>query len=262
ADLEKLINNRISSFIIEKRYLHKQGHVVWAKVSVSLLRSASGQPASLISICEDITAQRQAQEQLRLLTTSIKHLNDIVIITDADRVGDASPRIRFFNDAFERHIGYSREEVSGRLPRFLRGPNTQADVRQRIRSALERWQPVREEIINYTKNGEEFWLELDIVPVADDSGWYTHWVAVERDITERKQTEQALANSQAFLRMASHMVSLGAWAVNLPDMRLEWSEELRMIHGVPADYQPSVHHALDFYTDDCKDTVRNAFERC
>src|SRR5690606_31646791 len=67
ADLEKLINNRISSFIIEKRYLHKQGHIVWAKVSVSLLRSASGQPASLISICEDITAQRQAQEQLRLL---------------------------------------------------------------------------------------------------------------------------------------------------------------------------------------------------
>jgi len=262
TDLEHLLSNRIPSFIIEKRYLHKQGNVVWGRLCVSLLRSASGQPSSIIAICEDITAQKKTQEQLRLLNTSIHRLNDIVMITEAEPISEPGPRILFVNDAFQRHTGYSREEVIGRSPRFLRGPNTQSDVSRRIREALERWQPVREEIINYKKNGEEFWLELDIVPVADDTGWYTHWVAVERDITERKRTEQALTNSQTFLRMASRMVRLGAWAVNLPDMKLEWSEEVRAIHGVDANYQPSVAHALDFYNDHSRSIIREAFERC
>jgi PAS domain S-box-containing protein len=262
TELEHLLSNRIPSFIIEKRYLHKQGHVVWGRLCVSLLRSASGQPSSIIAIGEDITTQKKTQEQLRLLNASIQRLNDIVMITEAEPISEPGPRILFVNDAFERHTGYSREEVIGRSPRFLRGPNTQPEVNQRIRKALERWQPVREEIINYKKNGEEFWLELDIVPVADDTGWFTHWVAVERDITERKRTEQVLASSQAFLRMASHMVRLGAWAVNLPDMEVEWSEEVRTIHGVDNHYEPRVENALDFYTADSRSIIQEAFQRC
>jgi signal transduction histidine kinase/ActR/RegA family two-component response regulator len=55
---------------------------------------------------------------------------------------------------------------------------------------------VRAEVLNYTKSGQELWLELDILPLADETGWHTHWVAVERDITERRRLEQQVLRAQ------------------------------------------------------------------
>lgn len=136
--------------------------------------------------------RHQSQQHLRLLETGIARLNDIVMITEAEPIDHFGPRILFVNDAFERVTGYSREEVIGKSPRILQGEHTQKDELRKIRQALVDWQPVRAEVINYKKSGEEIWLELDIVPISDDTGWYTHWVAVERDITQRKQAESKI----------------------------------------------------------------------
>jgi PAS domain S-box-containing protein len=130
------------------------------------------------------------QAQLRLLQTCVSRLNDIVLITEAEPIEEPGPRIVFVNDAFEKHTGFASAEVLGLTPRILQGPATSRQALERIRAALLRWQPVREEVLNYARDGREIWLELDIVPVADDSGWYTHWVAIERDITERKAIEE------------------------------------------------------------------------
>ena len=144
----------------------------------------------------DVTETRASMAQLRLLESAVARLNDIVLITEAEPVDEPGPRIVFVNEAFVQRTGYTREEVIGQSPRILQGPNTQRDALDRIRKALCDWQPVRAELINYTKDGEEFWLELDIVPLADSKGWYTHWVAVERDVTERKRTAELLRQSQ------------------------------------------------------------------
>lgn len=133
--------------------------------------------------------RQRAEHQLKLLQTSVEHLNDLILITEAEPVSEPGPKILFVNDAFTRRTGYTSEEALGRTPRFLQGPQTQRDELDRIRAALNAWQPVRAELINYTKSGEPFWLQLDIVPVADASGWYTHWVSVERDITDAKRAE-------------------------------------------------------------------------
>ncbi len=144
----------------------------------------------------DVTESRAATAQLRLLEAAVARLNDIVLITEAEPVDDPGPRIVFVNDAFVQRTGYTREEVIGKSPRMLQGPKTQREELDRIRKALSNWQPVRAELINYTKAGEEFWLELDIVPLADAKGWFTHWVSVERDVTERKRTAEQLRQSQ------------------------------------------------------------------
>lgn len=140
----------------------------------------------------DVTERRQSQEQLLLLQTSISRLNDLVLITEAGPVDAPGPRIVFVNDAFERHTGYSRSEVMGQTPRLLQGERTQRVELDRIRKALQQAQPVRAELINYKKNGEQFWLELDIVPVDYFSRGLTHWVAVARDITTRKAAEEEI----------------------------------------------------------------------
>lgn len=150
----------------------------------------------LTGVLQDITTQHDALAQLRLLETCVSRLNDIVLITEAEPFDEPGPRIVFVNDAFERRTGYSREEVIGKTPRILQGPKTQRPELDRMNAALKKWQPVRAELINYTKTGEEFWIELDMVPVANTEGWFTHWVAVERDITERKLAEQAIRDSE------------------------------------------------------------------
>lgn len=144
----------------------------------------------------DVTVQRQEKEQLKLLSSAVSRLNDIIMITEAEPIDEPGPRTVFVNEAFEKRTGYTRQEAIGTSPRILQGPKTNRAELDRIRVALEKWQPVRAQLINYTKSGEEFWLELDIVPLADESGWYTHWVAVERDITEQKAMQEQLAASQ------------------------------------------------------------------
>lgn len=140
----------------------------------------------------DVTARYQAQEQLMLLEGSIARLNDLVIITEAGPFAEPGPRIVFVNEAFERRTGYTRQEVLGRTPRLLQGPNTQRAQLDRIRAAMEQWERVRVDLINYTKGGEPFWVDLDVSPVWDRERKLTHWVAVARDITERKIAEEKI----------------------------------------------------------------------
>ncbi|MBC7786346.1 MAG: PAS domain-containing protein [Methylophilaceae bacterium] len=99
----------------------------------------------------------------------ISRLNDIVLITEAKPLNSAGHRIVYVNDAFERRTGYKREEVIGKTLKILQGEKKDRQELNRIRLALEKWQPVRAELINYTKSGKEVWLELDIVAIANET---------------------------------------------------------------------------------------------
>lgn len=185
--------------IYELTYICKDGSRLPAIVSVTSLRDEANKILGYLLIGTDNSARKKEVEalqamldhRLHLLYTAISRSNDIIIITEAEPI-DAGPRIVFVNDAFERKTGYSSQDVVGKSPKLLQGPKTQRAELDRIRAYLEKWQPVRAELINYTKAGEEFWLELDIVPIADATGWFTHWISVERDITERKAAQEEI----------------------------------------------------------------------
>lgn len=170
-------------------------------------RKPDPETLKLLTACSHLAgiavAREESQEHLNLLETCISCLNDIVLITEAEPFDEPGPKIVFVNDAFVHRTGYSRTEAIGNTPRMLQGPKTQRVELDKIRNALMKWEPVRAELINYTKAGEEFWFELDIVPIADKQGQYTHWIAVERDITERKLAELESQRINRSLRMLS-----------------------------------------------------------
>jgi PAS domain S-box-containing protein len=137
----------------------------------------------------DTTTAHREKDQLSLLKTAVSRLNDVVIISQAEPIDPAGPKVVFANDAFTRVTGHTRDEIIGKSPPMLQGLDDQPEARQKIREALERWQSVRTEVVTYTKDGEELWLELDVAPIADETGWFTHWVSVERNVTDRKRDE-------------------------------------------------------------------------
>ena len=128
--------------------------------------------------------------ELRLTSAAVARLNDMVMIAQVDDgTAGAGQRIIFVNDAFERRTGYRRDEVLGRSLRLLQGPDTDTAVLDHIGRAMANGQTVRAELLNYTKGGEAYWVETELVPFTDEGGNNTHWVAVERDITERKKSQ-------------------------------------------------------------------------
>lgn len=139
---------------------------------------------------QDVTDRHRSGEQLRLLEKAVASLNDMVVVTEAEPVDAPGPRIVFVNDAFVRKTGYERAEVLGKSPRILQGPDTSRLELDRIRSSLTKWDRVRAELLNYTKDETPYWVEMEIQPIADEDGWFTHWVSVERDVTERRTAEE------------------------------------------------------------------------
>ncbi len=141
----------------------------------------------------DVTERRRSQEQLMLLETSVSRLNDIVAIAETG-VGsnDLEPRIVFVNDAFEQHTGYSRAEVLGQTPRMLLELDPAIPKLRELALGLQQTQQARTELMVRRKNGAMFWVELEVVSVQATAEEVTHWVAVGRDITQRKTAEDMI----------------------------------------------------------------------
>lgn len=214
---------------------------------------------------QDVTAQRALEKQHKLLETAVSRQNDTLVITDATGPDPAAGKIVYVNDAFTRLTGYSRSEAIGRSPRMLQGPATQRDQLDRIRAALTAHQPVRAEVINYRKGGASYWLELDITPIKDDAGNLVHFVAVQRDITERKVAEAEARMQDERFRLAAEATTDVIWDWDITNDRIWWSGAMAEVHG-------HAHHAESsaadwqalIYPDDCGrvvESTRRVLER-
>lgn len=174
----------------------KNGTLIDIVFSAAPLRDSQQTIQGMVVVVADITEQKRQAEQVRLLQSVVLNSHDAVVITEAEPLDEPGPKILYVNEAFTRATGYSLEEVFGKTPRLLQGPKTDRSVLDQVRVALSQWQPITAEVINYRKDGSEFWVEFSVVPVANQTGHYTHWIAVQRDVTERKQIEQALRWSE------------------------------------------------------------------
>lgn len=155
------------------------------------LRAATGEVAGLVGMAIDITRKTKAEEQLRLLAAAVEHAEDSILITSTNLTAPG-PEIVFVNKAFTKMTGYSSEDVLGRSPRMLQGPKTDRAVLERLLDNLREGQIFFGEAINYRKDGTEFYNEWHIEPILDSVNQVSHYLAIQRDVTQRKQAEAKL----------------------------------------------------------------------
>lgn len=119
----------------------------------------------IVFICRDISLRKEQEKQLELDHRILTQTNSIVVITNA------SLRIEWVNEAFCKISGYTLEEVRGKKPgNFLQGPDTDKKTVQFISDCLKNHQPFNCEILNYTKKGEPYWIEIKCQPLLNAEG--------------------------------------------------------------------------------------------
>lgn len=116
---------------------------------------------------------------MRLLEITLDQAFDSILITEAK----PGYPIVYVNRAFSDLTGYGPQEVLGKSPTMLQGPNTDRLVLERLRNSLERGGLFHGEAINYRKDGSEFIMEWKIAPIESEHGEITHYLAIQRDVT-------------------------------------------------------------------------------
>ena len=186
------------------------GQRVWGSLSLSKIR-VDGE-VSYTAFVKDVDAEVRNREQFKLLSLVADETDNLVIITDAQGL------IEYVNPGFEKLTGYTSEEVMGRKPgEFLQGPETSAETRAKIRQQLHAGAPFYDEILNYTKSGEPYWISMSINPVRNDAGELVRFISVQANITDVK-----LKAKEFETRMA---------AITESNVVLEWAADGALTQG-------------------------------
>lgn len=196
----------------------------------------------------DVTDSRQgfSFEQI------VENAQDIVVVTEAEQINaPLGPKIVYVNKAFETLTGYSKKEVQSETPRILQGSLTDKTATKRIHDALAENKVVTETLLNYSKNGHPYWLDINIFPLRDRNGEVTHFAAIERDVSEKRfQIEQLTKRNQDLkllkdglkglveertkaLEEANEKLALLAYVdplTNIPNRRAFVDQTTRLIH--------------------------------
>ncbi|MDO1446697.1 PAS domain-containing protein [Rhodocytophaga aerolata] len=186
------LDGKTPSFQLEHRLKSKSGDWVWVLDSGKVVRwDAEGKPLQAVGTHKDITAKKLAEEEVRKLALVAQKTENGVIITDAEGVTE------WVNEGFTRISGYSFEEIKGKKPgSVLQGPETDLSTIDLMYKHISQGKEFHTEILNYTKSGKKYWLRLDVQPIFDTKGRLQRFVAIQTDITKRKEVEQQL-NFQA-----------------------------------------------------------------
>jgi diguanylate cyclase (GGDEF)-like protein/PAS domain S-box-containing protein len=169
----------------EKEYIRKDGQLIDVRLTGSLYEGDDGEKL-ILSVVEDISDRKHAEDQLRLMASAFKHSGEAILISDHDN------RIVAVNPAFTQLTGYPEEDVLGQNPRILASGRTTRDEYDdmwRLLNAGEVWHG---EVWDRRKDGSTYPKWLTISSLRDDHGTISHYIGSFTDITERKATEDKI----------------------------------------------------------------------
>jgi len=225
-DIERMYREMVQTGRKQQAEFYSGNTNSWYKVEIF-----PEDDSHLSVLLTNIDEQKLIKRHLDDLSLVASHTTDVVIITDKNK------RITWVNKAFNNLTGYSLEEVSGKSPgSFLQGEDTDKNVCLEIRNALSLSKPVHVEILNYDKFGRSYWLDLKIDPVFDETGEVIKFIAIEREITHRKEAEAALYKSEIKYRNIFD---------NIQDVFYQTD-----LHGIVTEISPSIKRYSGYEIDE------------
>lgn len=164
----------------------KRVRITWVQVNAYPVFDDHQQIIQVAITITDITQHRQDIP----FEAIVSNANDVVLVTEAQNIeGPEHPKIVYVNQAFSDLTGYSFYEIVGLTPRVLQGINTAPEAKACIKRAIQKQQSVSCQMLNYKKNGEEYWIEINISPLKNALDQVVYFAAIERDISVQKQRE-------------------------------------------------------------------------
>jgi PAS domain S-box-containing protein len=175
------------------RIHRKDGTLAWVELTASRLPTGG-----MVGGLRDISRQKAAEEEAARLSTIVSSTDSYVIITNPEGITE------WANPALLRRTGYSLRELIGKKPgSVLQGPGSDRLAIARIREAIRAGRTVREELLNYTKSGEPYWVEIQISPVLQVGEGIQQFVSVQSDITELRRIQVALSEATGRVEKAN-----------------------------------------------------------
>lgn len=205
--------------------------------------------AGLTVYFRDVTERHAADQHLHLLEMAISRIEDFVIITKAALQPEDGHMIVYVNDAFVRITGYTSHDALGRSPGFLQGRRTDAAMIEEIDRAIAGSKAIRAELLNYAKDGREYWVDMSIAPIVGADGRATHFVATGRDITDRMRAKERLAESEERFAIVAMMTTDAVWDWDIATGCVQWNSNIASVFGhddVPVedgfrDWESKIH---------------------
>ena len=183
--VRRLVTGEIPIARWEKRYIRKDGAIIWVRLTVTPLRDRDGRLVHLITVVEDINERKMAERQQQIAATAFE-TQEGMVVTDADGV------ILRVNRAFSEITGYSEEDAVGKKTNILKSGRHEASFYAEMWRILRQQGAWKGEIWNRRKNGEVYPEWLTITAVKDGAGATTHYVSTMTDITLRKSAEDEI----------------------------------------------------------------------
>lgn len=248
--LERLADGESDNQPHEVTIRTKAGHPVTLEISFRPVER-EGEERQIEAVARDITARKLAEEALRRSEAEARKLaiiasrtNNAVILTDPQGL------VEWVNDGFTRITEYTLEECKGKKPgALLQGPETDKATAQTMRQNLAKGRGFKVEVVNYSKSGRKYWIEIEAQPLLDEAGRLVQFMGIQSDITERKQAEMELRQSEARLTETQRIAKLGWWGWDLATSDMVWNRQLYEVFDVapeskisPEVFWKCLHH--------------------
>lgn len=201
-EIEDLKSGNVPDFIVENRYVRKDGSVVWAQKFVSVLPDETGKPAHILALINDITERKYVE--MTLAEREAQYRAVIETAADGFWMLDEQGKILATNEAYARKSGYTREELLGMNIAALEATESPEEVARHVAKVRANGSDLFE-TWHLTKTGERWPVEVNT------SYWPSagRFFAFLRDIRERRQAEQALQESEARFRATFEQAAVG-----------------------------------------------------
>jgi PAS domain S-box-containing protein len=188
--LYNFLEEKVEKWQDEYRFACADGSYKYVFDRAFLVKDENGKPIRMIGAMQDVTKQKEEEQRLKLLETVVTQTKDAVIITESGKSMNSIPKIVFVNPAFSNMTGYRSKDVVGKSPAIFMGRKSIANEITKLSEALRNKKEFKFETLNLKKNGEEYWVNFSMIPITNKEGDHSHWISIQRDITEEKKQEK------------------------------------------------------------------------